>query len=213
MCIEANLEAHVYDLYIPTHLGLEEYTNYSRHYGIISLGLGFLSLLSPSQPPSRSPPPPAPSLPLSSFPPPLLRARGMLRRACLAPPPPPGTTPPLLQPRCVPWEARGRPTPRLRWPQPPAQALPARASHLLLLLAQIPPCTPLPPPPPLRARARARAQGVRGELRPPPLLPSAPLLSRTPPLLALARGARVQGARRGLQIGRASCRERVLVTV
>jgi len=25
MCIEAQLEAHIYDLYIPTHLGLEEY--------------------------------------------------------------------------------------------------------------------------------------------------------------------------------------------
>ena len=35
MCIEAHLEAHVLDLYIPTHLGLEEYTNYSRHYGIL----------------------------------------------------------------------------------------------------------------------------------------------------------------------------------
>ena len=77
MCIEAHLEAHVYDLYIPTHLGLEEYTDYSRHYGIISLGLGFLSFLSPSHPcsPQLPPPPamagrpPAPSLPLSSFPP------------------------------------------------------------------------------------------------------------------------------------------------
>ena len=28
MCIEAHLEAHVYVLYIPTHLGLEEYNNY-----------------------------------------------------------------------------------------------------------------------------------------------------------------------------------------
>ena len=32
MCIEAHLETHVYDLYIPTHLGLEEYNNYSLHY-------------------------------------------------------------------------------------------------------------------------------------------------------------------------------------
>jgi hypothetical protein len=31
MCIEAHLEAHVLDLYIPTHLGLEEYSNNSRH--------------------------------------------------------------------------------------------------------------------------------------------------------------------------------------
>ena len=38
MCIEAHLEAHVLDLYIPTHLGLEEYSNNSRHYGINSLG-------------------------------------------------------------------------------------------------------------------------------------------------------------------------------
>ena len=38
MCIEAHLEAHVLDLYISTHLGLEEYTNNSLHYGIISLG-------------------------------------------------------------------------------------------------------------------------------------------------------------------------------
>ena len=30
MCIEAHLEAHVLDLYIPTHLGLEEYSNISR---------------------------------------------------------------------------------------------------------------------------------------------------------------------------------------
>ena len=28
MCIEAHLEAHVYVLYILTHLGLEEYNNY-----------------------------------------------------------------------------------------------------------------------------------------------------------------------------------------
>ena len=28
ICIKAHLEAHVLDLYIPTHLGLEEYTNY-----------------------------------------------------------------------------------------------------------------------------------------------------------------------------------------
>ena len=31
MCIEAHLETHVLDLYIPTHLGLEEYSDYSRH--------------------------------------------------------------------------------------------------------------------------------------------------------------------------------------
>ena len=30
MCIEAHLEAHVLDLYIPTHLGLDEQRNYSR---------------------------------------------------------------------------------------------------------------------------------------------------------------------------------------
>ena len=184
---------------MPTHLGVEEYTNYSRHYGIISLGLGFFShsSLPPTSPQHPPPPamagrPPAPSLPLSSFPPlppPLLRARGALRRARWAPPPPSGPSPPLLQQRCAPWEARGRPTPRLRWPQPPAEALPARAARLLLP-AQISPCRPPPPPPPLRARA----QGARGEPRPPPLLPSAPLLPRTPPLLALARGARAQGA-------------------
>ena len=28
ICIKAHLEAHVLDLYIPTHLGLEEETNY-----------------------------------------------------------------------------------------------------------------------------------------------------------------------------------------
>ena len=31
MCVEAHLEAHVLDLYIPTHLGLEEVSNNSRH--------------------------------------------------------------------------------------------------------------------------------------------------------------------------------------
>ena len=38
MCIEAHLEAHVYDLYIPTLLGLEEYINYSLLHGIFCLG-------------------------------------------------------------------------------------------------------------------------------------------------------------------------------
>ena len=35
ICIKAHLEAHVLELYIPTHLGLEEYTNYSRHYKVL----------------------------------------------------------------------------------------------------------------------------------------------------------------------------------
>ena len=64
-------------LYIPTHLELEEYSNYSRHYGIISLG--FPPLLCSSRQGAGSPvaPPPPASMagrrppappPLSDFP-------------------------------------------------------------------------------------------------------------------------------------------------
>ena len=72
MCIEAHLEVHVYELCIPTLLGLEEYIHYSLLHGIISLGLASFSLSSllpplPAAAAGSHGRPPAP--PPSSFPP------------------------------------------------------------------------------------------------------------------------------------------------